>query len=726
MYGVAELSARQLESIQHRSEGHPLQVIHLLEEIRCDPQAIHHLDPPVPRSIEGLTRDQLANLPEVSQMLLGAIAVLDTRCPLAAAAFTANVANPLDALEPLIKAALVRWWPREPPSPVMIASPLQREAIYHLLEPGLRRRLHARAADAVSSEASLMHRTRAAQGTTDPELAAVLVEAAHRWIAEGYLERAATYFLWASDVESPGVDAEQHLLVGVSLLQRQHQFDRVAALMTKVRACRPSPLRDCVLGRQALHSGDAATACELLTSAAMAVEADPNLPSASMVKALANMWLAATYSWLGDSQGAREVALHALGTSVFGPRVNRGTEFVYVHTYIDTDGPIVAWEKLHDLVDLPEHPSATDPKDSVLLVARGALHLMLGAPDKALADLTSALRSGHYAGINDVDEVAGLWMALGHYVLGNGKSAAEHAAEAVAQVVSEQRITADLVFGVSAFLAAQRGQLDLAEEHATAAAVFVEGMGLTSHAVFPALGFTAIAQTSGNHDAVLAALDSVIGQSHLEGYSRVHEWLWRPMLVEALIGTLRFDEADSGLQQLDSRIREGYRSARLAHSWLSGRLAEARGDHALALRWYERAVHTPAAMATALSRARAQESYGILLALSGDLSTASGLLNSAFATYGTINAPFFLKRCQESAAELGINLYPAFMTTLLTQREQAVAQLVAQGLTNEDVARRLRVSVKTVEAHLTKVYAKLNVSSRQNLHIKVNQQQIVT
>ena len=48
----------------------------------------------------------------------------------------------------------------------------------------------------------------------------------------------------------------------------------------------------------------------------------------------------------------------------------------------------------------------------------------------------------------------------------------------------------------------------------------------------------------------------------------------------------------------------------------------------------------------------------------------------------------------------------------LTAREMDVLRLLAQGLTNYDIARRLGLSVRTVEAHLTHIYAKLNVSSR--------------
>jgi DNA-binding CsgD family transcriptional regulator len=48
----------------------------------------------------------------------------------------------------------------------------------------------------------------------------------------------------------------------------------------------------------------------------------------------------------------------------------------------------------------------------------------------------------------------------------------------------------------------------------------------------------------------------------------------------------------------------------------------------------------------------------------------------------------------------------------LTIRERQVAGLVGDGLTNREIARRLRVKEKTVEMHLTRVFAKLGVTNR--------------
>jgi DNA-binding NarL/FixJ family response regulator len=51
----------------------------------------------------------------------------------------------------------------------------------------------------------------------------------------------------------------------------------------------------------------------------------------------------------------------------------------------------------------------------------------------------------------------------------------------------------------------------------------------------------------------------------------------------------------------------------------------------------------------------------------------------------------------------------------LTPQEQAVTALVARGMSNREVAAELFISAKTVQYHLTRVYAKLGLRSRAEL-----------
>jgi DNA-binding NarL/FixJ family response regulator len=51
----------------------------------------------------------------------------------------------------------------------------------------------------------------------------------------------------------------------------------------------------------------------------------------------------------------------------------------------------------------------------------------------------------------------------------------------------------------------------------------------------------------------------------------------------------------------------------------------------------------------------------------------------------------------------------------LTPREMEIAQLAAKGKRNSEIAHDLHISVRTVETHLTNIYAKLGVRSRTEL-----------
>jgi non-specific serine/threonine protein kinase len=51
-------------------------------------------------------------------------------------------------------------------------------------------------------------------------------------------------------------------------------------------------------------------------------------------------------------------------------------------------------------------------------------------------------------------------------------------------------------------------------------------------------------------------------------------------------------------------------------------------------------------------------------------------------------------------------------TTTLTRREREVADLVAEGLSNKDIAARLVISPRTAETHVERILTKLGFTSR--------------
>ena len=52
------------------------------------------------------------------------------------------------------------------------------------------------------------------------------------------------------------------------------------------------------------------------------------------------------------------------------------------------------------------------------------------------------------------------------------------------------------------------------------------------------------------------------------------------------------------------------------------------------------------------------------------------------------------------------------MTLLLTDREQQILRLIAEGLTNREISSHLSISESTAENHIHHIYTKLRISNR--------------
>ena len=68
---------------------------------------------------------------------------------------------------------------------------------------------------------------------------------------------------------------------------------------------------------------------------------------------------------------------------------------------------------------------------------------------------------------------------------------------------------------------------------------------------------------------------------------------------------------------------------------------------------------------------------------------------------------------------------PATGPAVLTARERSVAVLVHEGRTNQQIAHVLNISVKTVEAYLTRLYRKTSCSSRVELAVAVTERRLI-
>ncbi len=120
----------------------------------------------------------------------------------------------------------------------------------------------------------------------------------------------------------------------------------------------------------------------------------------------------------------------------------------------------------------------------------------------------------------------------------------------------------------------------------------------------------------------------------------------------------------------------------------------------------------------ALALAAACEDLGLAHQRDGTAESGIDALTRALVLFARAGATRDAARLRSRLRELGIRRRvttadkPATGWAAMTKSELAVAQLVASGLTNREIAERLFVSPHTVNTHLRQVFAKLEVNSR--------------
>ncbi|WP_213451783.1 helix-turn-helix transcriptional regulator [Rhizomonospora bruguierae] len=120
-----------------------------------------------------------------------------------------------------------------------------------------------------------------------------------------------------------------------------------------------------------------------------------------------------------------------------------------------------------------------------------------------------------------------------------------------------------------------------------------------------------------------------------------------------------------------------------------------------------------------LPRAQALEAAGVALAESGDPSAARTHFTSAYTVYSTLGAAWDLARTQATFRRYGIRRGSRARHrrdrqgwTSLTATEEKVVALVAEGMSNPEIASRLFLSPRTVQTHVSHILAKLGLNSR--------------
>jgi DNA-binding CsgD family transcriptional regulator len=123
------------------------------------------------------------------------------------------------------------------------------------------------------------------------------------------------------------------------------------------------------------------------------------------------------------------------------------------------------------------------------------------------------------------------------------------------------------------------------------------------------------------------------------------------------------------------------------------------------------AVSTFAALGMPFERARTLLVLGEVRRRGKRKRAAREAMDEALATFEALGAELWAQRARDAMQRIGGRTAAGG----LTATEGRVAELVAAGRSNKEVAAELFVSVRAVEANLTRIYAKLGLGSRTEL-----------
>jgi DNA-binding CsgD family transcriptional regulator len=119
-----------------------------------------------------------------------------------------------------------------------------------------------------------------------------------------------------------------------------------------------------------------------------------------------------------------------------------------------------------------------------------------------------------------------------------------------------------------------------------------------------------------------------------------------------------------------------------------------------------------------LELGRALEDLAVVHGAAGDTAAAKAALREAVQVYDGLGAEWHIRRADTRVRPYGIRRRhlgtrrPETGWEALTPTEAKVAELVAEGLSNPDIGKRLFLSRNTVQSHMRKVLAKLQARSR--------------
>jgi DNA-binding CsgD family transcriptional regulator/Tfp pilus assembly protein PilF len=699
-----------LRRIYDASAGNPLYALAIareLEAARADGAEEQAL--PLPASLADAVAQRLARLePAARDPLLVVAALARPTLALIKAALPGFVFSDLDGAQ---RAAVVEILGER----VRFTHPLLASAHYTRAPAARRRELHRLLAGVVDDEVECAHHLALGAEAPDHRLAVTLEQAAERAARRGAPEIAAELLDHARRL-TPNEVAEARQSRTVAAAQQHYAAGDLGRARSMLEELLESPLAGPVRG-QALLALATVRKDDFDASAALLDEALRQVDVHDRVKAQARALLSELCANRGDWASAVEHARAAVALAEQSGDLGVLSAMLGAQGMMEFfAGQGVRREVMARATELQDHADSTS---SYYLASTSFGNQLLWSDQLAEGRplLERSLRRATERG--EENDRAGLLFHLAHLEWEAGDP--QRAARYTSEVIELSRQLADdqaesYILWLQAFVAAREGRLEEARARAEEAIEVAGRIGDQFIVSFSTAILAGIDLGRGlpesAHQRLPPLREALVGDGRgFVGSLTINLWSYD---IEALIALERFDEAEAILADLFDRARrEGNPNALAVARRCEGLLAASRGELAAAIAAMDAAIaeHTLRPLPLELGRTLLEK--GTLERRMKRKRAAKESLEQALDVLAPLNAATLAGRAKDELARIGLR--GARRSEGLTPAQQRVAELVASGKSNREIAGELFMSLRTVETHLTKVYRELGIKSRAQL-----------